>query len=113
MRTISLAVLAGSALLFLSCSSGRYADGSYRGLSSAMPDCVAVTVDVRNGKIVDIRPEGQSRAHGGLFDGAFDAIRKAVLAKQAAGVDGVAGATVSSDAIKAAIEAALTEAGKR
>jgi len=107
-----LTMVLGSALLALSCSAGRYADGVYRGSSDGDAGPIAVAVEVRGGRIVGILSEGQGGGHG-LFDGAFAGIEKAVVARQAWDVDAIAGATVSSEGIKAAIKAALETAGRQ
>jgi len=105
MKTLIRIVL-GTLLLAASCSAGRYADGTHEGRFDDGEYPVVVSVEVRNGRIVDVRAEDAGGGHG-LFDAAFADIKKSVISKQRWDVDAVAGATVSSDGIIKAIKAAL------
>lgn len=109
------ALALGFAAAALSCSSGRYVDGRYEGLSALEGGRVALAVEIRGGRIVgiDALPGEPGIESHGLFEGALAEIEKSVLAAQSAEVDSVAGATVSSGGIKAAVAAALKKAARR
>lgn len=70
---------------------------------------VKVTLTVEDGKIVDAQVTGDSETPG-IGAAALEPLAAQLVAAGSAEIDGVAGATVTSDAVKAAAAAALAEA---
>ena len=83
-----------------------YADGTYTGEANGMNGPVSVTVKVEGGKISDIEI-GDHNETAGISDPAIEEIPKAIVKAQTTDVDTVAGATITSNAIKEAVENAL------
>ena len=82
------------------------ADGTYQGEAKGMESTIKVTVTVTGGKIVDMTAEGQETE--GIGSKALDELPgEIVAAGTTEGVDGVAGASVTSKAIFDAVAAAL------
>ncbi len=71
---------------------------------------VTVTVTVKDGVLTDVRAEGPSETVG-VGSKAIEQLPGAILTAQSPDVDGVAGATSSSNAVKEAARAAMVEAG--
>lgn len=91
-----------------------FSDGTYTGYGYGIVGEVNVTIDIEGGRITvsDISPNNETQGLGG-----YEAIEDGTYAKQveeAQGykIDGVAGATVTSNAIKMAVKRALEEAVK-
>ena len=86
------------------------ADGTYTGEAKGMESTIKVTVTVAGGKITDLQAEGQETE--GIGSKALDELPGAIVsAGTVDGVDGVAGATITSNAIFDATKAALASAG--
>ena len=90
------------------------ADGTYTGTGTGMGGDINVTVEVSGGHITvtDISPNNETQGIGG-----YEAIEDGTYAQQVedaqgADIDGVAGATVTSKAIEAAVRSALKQAVK-
>ena len=82
------------------------ADGVYTAAGTGMGGDVNVTVTVEGGKIVSVEVGTHSETPG-ISDPAIEKIPAAIVEAQSADVAAVSGATVTSEAIKAAVAAAL------
>ncbi len=71
---------------------------------------LTVEVELADGEIVAVRVVDHSET-AGLSDPAIEQVPAAVVEAQSTEVDSVSGATVTSEAIKAAVQAALDDAG--
>ncbi len=98
------------AMLLLSASSAMaMTAGTYTGVAKGMFDGLTVEVTVTEDAITDVKvTEYQETAPGWP---ALEKIPADIVAAQTVEVDDVAGATMSSKGVKAAVRAALTEAG--
>lgn len=81
-------------------------DGTYTGEAKGMNDVVKVEVTVKDGKIssVEIKEHKES---AGISDPAIKEIPTKIVNAQSTKVDGITGATITSKAIKEAVENAL------
>lgn len=89
-----------------------YADGTYTGVGTGMGGKINVTIEVSGGTITvtDISPNNETQGLGGyeaIEDGTFAA---QVEEAQSSEIDGIAGATLTSDAIRDAVADALSQA---
>ena len=84
-----------------------FADGSYNGSGIGMGGAVDVAVTVEGGKITAIDVTNHAETVG-ISDPAFEQIPPAIIDAQSTDVDAVAGATLTSNAIKTAVDAALS-----
>jgi uncharacterized protein with FMN-binding domain len=83
----------------------QYADGVYE----ASNDMVDVAVTIEEGKIADIEIL-EHRGGGEEYEQMVRPLTKTIIQEQSTQVDAVTGATVSSEALKDAIDEALAEA---
>ena len=83
-----------------------YKDGTYAGTAKGRNGDVSVSVTVTNGMIaaIDVTDQQETPA---FWNSAQEIIPQIIKANQTAGVDAVSGATLSSEAIKAAVDQAL------
>lgn len=86
------------------------ADGVYTGESKGFGGTITAKVTIQNGSITAIDVTGDDENEG-LGSVAIEKIPGRVVEAQTLEVDSVSGATVSSTAVKAAITAALAQAG--
>lgn len=91
------------------------ADGTYTGTGAGMGGDINVTIEVSGGaiKVVDISPNNETQGIGGyeaIEDGTYAA---QIESAQGSKIDGIAGATITSDAISAAVRAALEQGASR
>ena len=86
------------------------ADGTYTGSANGMGGALEVSVTVEGGKIaaVDVLSHQETP---GISDPALEKLPAAIVEAQSTEVDGVAGATLTSNAIKGAVDAALSGEG--
>ena len=89
-------------------------DGTYTGTAKGMGGDISVTIDIKDGRIsVDkIGPNHETPGIGGyeaIEDGTYAA---QIEAAQSDAIDGVAGATITSAAVKSALHDALAQAAK-
>ena len=86
-----------------------YTPGSYTGKSSGYGGEVTATITVDANSITDVELTGndETESIGGV---ALEELTQQILSAQNAEIDGVSGATVTSDAIKYALEDALNQA---
>ena len=84
-------------------------DGVYTQAEQGFQGDVTVTVVVEDGKIANVELDGPNETEGvGLA--ALPILQAQIMEKQSADIDAVAGATITSNAVKAATEKALAEA---
>lgn len=105
-----LAALALS-LALSACALGEagYTAGTYSAEAQGMESAVKVTVTVSDSAITDLTIDVSGET-AGLGTEVGEPLKAAILEAQSADVDGVAGATVSSTAVKTAVKACLDEA---
>ena len=85
---------------------GNYKDGVYEGTGKGNNGDITVEVTVEGGSIVSVT----LKEHGetaGIYEAAEKGVTEAIITSQSAEVDGVAGATNTSNGIKEAVAAAL------
>ncbi len=83
------------------------ADGTYTGKGAGMGGAVEVAVTVADGKITGIEVTGHQETPG-ISDAAITGVPAAIIEAQSVQVDGVTGATLTSNAIKEAVAFALS-----
>ena len=86
-----------------------YTAGTYEAEAQGMMGPVKVTVTVSETEITDVAIDVSGETES-IAAPVPETLKAAILAAQSAEVDGVAGATVSSNAVKAAVQKALDEA---
>lgn len=92
-------------------ASGSYTPGTYTAVANGFGGDVEVSITVGdNGGIssVEIKGDNETPEVGGA---AIPTLKDSILEKQSADIDGVAGATITSTAVKSAASKALSEAG--
>lgn len=97
-------------VLAMLCVSAAAMAETYTAEGQGNNGAVKVEVDVADGKIAAVRVV-EHKETAGICDAAIDRIPAAIVEKQSLAVDTVSGATNTSKAILAAVEAAVTEAG--
>ncbi|MBR1893386.1 MAG: FAD-dependent oxidoreductase [Lachnospiraceae bacterium] len=90
-------------------AAGEYKDGTYTASEQGFAGEVSATITVAGGKITDVKIEGKDETpdKGGA---AIEELQPKILEAQSAEVDAVTGATITSDAVKKAVSAALEQA---
>lgn len=86
-------------------------DGSYTGAAGGINGPIEVEVSVENGEIIEVVILDHSETEG-ISDPAIEDIPTAISESNSTDVDVVSGATVSSEAIMAAVNNALGESGE-
>lgn len=86
------------------------ADGVYEGQSAGYGGPIVARVTIRSGAIENIEVTGNSETEG-LGSVAIEKLPGKMLEEKTVEVDGVSGATISSNAIRKAVKAALASAG--
>lgn len=86
------------------------ADGTYSGSANGMGGALEVQVTVEGGRITEVTV-GNHKETPGISDPAIEQIPAAIVAAQSTDVEAVASATVTSTAIKEAVNAALSGEG--
>ena len=106
----SLAAIAMAASL-TACSSSKSSaySGTTKGSAKGMGD-VTVTLTLKDGKITECSVDGAGETEG-IGTNAIDQLPGEIVKENKISVDGVTGATITSDAIKDAAKAALEAAG--
>ena len=90
---------------------GAYKTGSYTATADGFGGPVEVTVEIgSNGGITDVTIKGDKETPD-IGGAAIPVLKQAILTNQTADVDGVSGATFTSDAVRTAAGAALAQAG--
>ena len=99
-----------SMLLVLSLTvTGLAADGTFQGEGAGKGGMITVEVTVENGELSAINVLSHGETPG--FADALGTVSAAMIAANQVDVDGVTGATLSSNGLKAAVTAALAAAG--
>jgi uncharacterized protein with FMN-binding domain len=93
------------------CGGSKWEDGTYTGEGQGNNGPVKVEVTVEGGKITEVSVIEHQETPV-LSDGAIEQIPQSIVENQSLEVDTVAGATVTSQAIINAVEAALEAASK-
>ena len=91
------------------------ADGTWTGKGTGMGGDIEVTLEVKDGAlaVVEIGPNNETQGIGGyeaIEDGTYAA---QIEAAQGPEIDGIAGATITSDAVKTAVQRALEQGASR
>ncbi|MBM6914154.1 FAD-dependent oxidoreductase [Gemmiger formicilis] len=114
-NSILACVLAG-ALLLSGCSNtaasgsaGKYTAGTYEATAQGYGGSVTVTMTVDADSITDVKAVGENETEG-VGSKAIEQLPGAILEAQSCEVDGIAGATFSSDAVLAAAKNCLAQA---
>ncbi len=89
-----------------SSAGGSYKAGKYTGSADGKNGAVTVEVELTEDSIKSVTVTDHQETEG-IADPAIEQIPKAIVEKQSADVDAVSGATVTSDAIKEAVKAAI------
>ena len=90
---------------------GAYKPGSYSASADGFGGPVEVSVEIgSNGGITDMTIKGDKETPD-IGGAAIPVLKQAILTNQTADVDGVSGATFTSDAVRTAVAAALAQAG--
>ena len=87
-----------------------YKAGTYTGVGTGMDGEVQVMVTFSDDAITDIRI-GQQNETAGICETVYEQIPAEILAHQSLAVDSVSGATITSAAVKRAVEHAAAQAG--
>lgn len=88
---------------------GGYKDGVYTGTGKGNGGDVIVEVTVEGGNIVKVELTDHKETPG-IYEGAETAVVNAIIKTQSTEVDSVTGATLTSEAIKTAVDAAVKDA---
>ena len=89
---------------------GKYTDGTYEGTGKGIGGDVPVTVTVEGGKIASVEVGDNSETQG-IGSNAIEQLPELIVeANGTEGVDGVSGATITSNAIFTAVDEALSSA---
>ena len=93
-----------------SVTQSQYVDGTYNASAQGIGGAVPVTVTVKDGAIASIEV-GENSETQGIGSKAIDQLPSLIVAANTTeGVDGVAGATITSKAIFEAVDSALAQA---
>ena len=106
---VSCAILAGCIAVY-NCANAPVPGEVFVGKAQGMMCEIVAEVTVADGKIADVKLTGadETPSLGGVV---LEEMPAKILAAQSADVDGMAGATVTTDAVKAAVNDALAQAG--
>lgn len=89
---------------------GGVTDGTYTGTAEGFGGEVSVTITVSGGVITAVDAVGDSETES-VGQAALPDLAQAILDAQSPNIDGVSGATVTSEAVMAAAKDAMTQAG--
>lgn len=108
-----LACLCTLVLIVAGCSpkAAMYKDGTYNATAQGYGGEVKVSVTIQGGKINAIDVIGDSETQE-VAKEALDTLPKSIVLANSTKVDGIAGATVTSNAVKNAVDEALKQAGQ-
>lgn len=113
LKTFVALTMVTAAVALTGCSSDKavsYTDGTYTGTSDAgMHAGLKVEVTVQDSKISEVKVTEHEETEG-IGTNAIDKIPGEIVSKQSTDVDAVSGATLTSNAIKEAVDNALAEA---
>ena len=94
-----------------SSSGGSYTAGKYTGSADGKNGAVTVEVELTADSIKSVTVTDHQETEG-ICEPAIEQIPKAIVDAQSTDVDAVSGATITSDAIKAAVKAAIDSSKK-
>ena len=103
-----LLVLVLLATVLVGCGGAKYKDGTYNGEGKGM-DTIKVSVEVKDGKIAKVTIDEENESEG-YKEPAIEEMPGKIVEKGSTDVDGVSGATVTSNGIKEAVANALESA---
>ena len=103
-------VATAAALLAVGAQAATYKDGSYTGEGKGRESVITVQVDVKGGKIADVKVVKHGETEMIIAAPIEQMIPEIVKKNGVEGVDSVGGATLSSEGIKAAGKDALSKA---
>jgi|GEM_PF-91094 len=103
-------VATAAALLAVGAQAATYKDGSYTGEGKGRESVITVQVDVKGGKIADVKVVKHGETEMIIAAPIEQMIPEIVKKNGVEGVDSVGGATLSSEGIKAAVKDALSKA---
>ncbi len=86
------------------------ADGTYTGTAAGFGGDVTAEVTIANGAITEVKLTGDNETQG-VGSNAIEQLPEKIVEAQSPDVDAVAGASISSAAVKEAVKNALIEAG--
>lgn len=109
--TLAFALMMVAMLAPAAAAAAIPADGAYTGSANGMGGAVNVTVTVKDGKIAEVAV-GEHSETPGISDPAIAQIPAAIVEAQSTDVAVVSGATLTSQAIKDAVDAALSGEGE-
>ncbi|HLR21210.1 MAG TPA: FMN-binding protein [Tissierellaceae bacterium] len=101
---IMILVLLATALV--GCGGDSYEDGTYEGEAEGHNGPLKVSVTVEDGEIADVDVIEHEETED-LSEPALEEVPEAIVEKNSTDVDGISGVTVTSDAIKEAVDNAL------
>lgn len=107
LRVIAATLLA--ATLLVGCGSKGFKDGTYEGTAKGLKGDVKVEVTVADSKISDVKVVEQNETPE-IAEPALEQVPAAIKEKNSTEVETVSGATVTSQAIIDAVNAALEQA---
>ena len=107
-RFAGLSLILSAALGFTAPAEGVYTPGTYTATASGMGE-LSVSVTVDDSSIVDIVIDGANETPE-IGGAALETLAEQVKESQGAGIEGVSGASITSDAVRVAVEKALAEA---
>lgn len=105
--SVMLAVVLACLMPLMALADAMPADGVYEGSANGMGGAVKVSVTVSGGKITAVEVVEHNET-AGISDPAIEQMPAKIVDAQSTDVDAVAGATVTSEAIKEAVKAALS-----
>lgn len=111
-KAVAFAALALSAAMLTSCAGSKTETAdtkTYTGSATGMDSVVTATLTMEEDKITNVEIDVSGETDG-IGNKVGDEIAQQVLDAQSAEVDGVAGATVTSNAVKEAVQSALDQA---
>jgi succinate dehydrogenase/fumarate reductase flavoprotein subunit/uncharacterized protein with FMN-binding domain len=106
---ISAMVLAMAGCSSSAAKSAKLTDGTYTGKAAGMDGDITVTTVISEGKIASIDVDEKETA--GVGEVAAPLIADAIVQYQTTGVDNVTGATITSGAVKRAVQDTIQQAG--
>ena len=105
--SVMLAVVLACLMPLMALADAMPADGVYEGSANGMGGAVKVSVTVSGGKITAVEVVEHNET-AGISDPAIEQMPAKIVDAQSTDVDAVASATVTSEAIKEAVKAALS-----
>ena len=108
-KLLALALCVSMLVSLLSCGCAEVKDGVYTETVQGMFDGLVVETTIKDGKIASVEVKEHQETSPGWP--AIEQLPGMIVDAQSIGIDGIAGATMSSNGVKAGVEATLKEAG--